>query len=257
MNIAQAPEQFLPADLLARFIAIVGEKNAITDPQAQAPYLVEMRDMFTGHTPLVLRPGSVAEVATILALANETGDRDRPAGRQYRPGRRADAAARRDRALAQPARPHPRGRSRLQHHDLRGRRDPAAGARSRRRSRPALSAAAAVGGHLHHRRQSLDQCRRHRRARPRHRALARARHRGGARRRARAAQPQQAQEGQYRLRSQEPVHRRGRHARRDHRRGAAAGAAAALGGNRVRRRAVAGGGARAARRSPPSAPPAA
>jgi D-lactate dehydrogenase (cytochrome) len=80
MNIVQAPEKFLPADLLARFAAIVGEKNAITDPQAQAPYLVEMRDMFRGHTPMVLRPGSVAEVAKILALANETATAIVPQG---------------------------------------------------------------------------------------------------------------------------------------------------------------------------------
>jgi FAD/FMN-containing dehydrogenase len=60
------------AELLARFAAIVGEKYAITDPQAQAPYLLEMRDMFHGHTPLVLRPGSVAEVSEIVKLANET-----------------------------------------------------------------------------------------------------------------------------------------------------------------------------------------
>src|SRR4051812_30879135 len=72
MNIVQAPAKFLSADLLARFIAIVGDKHAITDPQAQAPYLLEMRDMFQGHTPVVLRPGSVAEVADILKLANET-----------------------------------------------------------------------------------------------------------------------------------------------------------------------------------------
>jgi D-lactate dehydrogenase (cytochrome) len=72
MNIVQAPAKFLSADLLARFIAIVGDKHAITDPQAQAPYLLEMRDMFHGHTPVVLRPGSVAEVADILKLANET-----------------------------------------------------------------------------------------------------------------------------------------------------------------------------------------
>ena len=72
MNIVQAPAKFLSADLLARFIAIVGDKHAITDPQAQAPYLLEMRDMFHGHTPVVLRPGSVAEVAVILKLANET-----------------------------------------------------------------------------------------------------------------------------------------------------------------------------------------
>ena len=75
MNIVQAPAKFLSADLLARFIAIVGDKHAITDPQAQAPYLLEMRDMFHGHTPVVLRPGSVAEVADILKLANETVDR--------------------------------------------------------------------------------------------------------------------------------------------------------------------------------------
>ncbi|MEA2926101.1 MAG: hypothetical protein QOD25_3223 [Alphaproteobacteria bacterium] len=72
MNIVQAPAKFLSADLLARFIAIVGDKHAITDPQAQTPYLLEMRDMFHGHTPVVLRPGSVAEVADILKLANET-----------------------------------------------------------------------------------------------------------------------------------------------------------------------------------------
>jgi FAD/FMN-containing dehydrogenase len=58
--------------LLTRFAAIVGDKYAITDPAAQAPYLVEMRNMFEGHTPVVLRPGSVAEVSKILALANET-----------------------------------------------------------------------------------------------------------------------------------------------------------------------------------------
>src|SRR5262245_24271046 len=76
MNIVETPPQSLAkslaADLIARFVAIVGEKHAITDPQAQAPYLLEMRDMFRGHTPVVLRPGSVEEVAAILALANDT-----------------------------------------------------------------------------------------------------------------------------------------------------------------------------------------
>jgi len=60
------------ASLLARFAAIVGEKYAITEPQAQAPYVVEMRDLYRGHTPMVLRPGSVAEVAQIVKLANDT-----------------------------------------------------------------------------------------------------------------------------------------------------------------------------------------
>src|SRR5262249_7750893 len=71
MNIAET--KFLPADLLARFVAIVGEKNAITDPQAQAPYLVEFRDLYRGHSPLVLRPGAAAEVPAIARPANDPG----------------------------------------------------------------------------------------------------------------------------------------------------------------------------------------
>jgi FAD/FMN-containing dehydrogenase len=66
--------------LLARFAAIVGEKYAITDAQAQTPYVVEMRDLYRGHTPLVLRPGSVAEVAQILKLANATATAVVPQG---------------------------------------------------------------------------------------------------------------------------------------------------------------------------------
>jgi FAD/FMN-containing dehydrogenase len=68
----QPTERALTPDLLARFTAIVGPKYAVTSPQDQEPYLVEMRDLYHGHTPVVLRPGSVAEVAAILKLANET-----------------------------------------------------------------------------------------------------------------------------------------------------------------------------------------
>ena len=50
------PEHAIDPSLLARFAAIVGDKYAITDPQMQAPYVVEMRDLFHGRTPLVLRP---------------------------------------------------------------------------------------------------------------------------------------------------------------------------------------------------------
>ena len=187
MNIVPSPAKFLSPDLLARFAAIVGEKNAITDPQAQAPYLA--RD--ARHVPRPHRrwccgrarsprspPSSSSPTRPATPIVPQGGNTGLVGGQI--------AAARRDRALAQPPRPHPRGRSRLQHHDLRGRRHAAARARGGRRRRPALSATAAVGGHLHHRRQSLDQCRRHRRARPRHRALACARPRSGARRRTRA-----------------------------------------------------------------------
>jgi FAD/FMN-containing dehydrogenase len=58
--------------LLDQFSAIVGAPHALRDQAAIAPYLIEPRDKFGGRTALVLRPGSVAEVAAILKLANET-----------------------------------------------------------------------------------------------------------------------------------------------------------------------------------------
>ena len=59
-------------DLLPQFAAIVGDKYAITDPAALAPYLIEGRGIYHGRTSMLLRPGSVAEVQAILKLANET-----------------------------------------------------------------------------------------------------------------------------------------------------------------------------------------
>src|SRR5256885_11278730 len=62
----------ISSDVLSRFAAIIGERYAITDPAMQEPYLREMRDLYHGYTPMVLRPASVAEVSSILKLANET-----------------------------------------------------------------------------------------------------------------------------------------------------------------------------------------
>src|SRR5215471_5034251 len=59
-------------DLLPRFAAIVGDKYAVTDPAALAPYLIEGRGLYHGRTSMLLRPGSVGEVQAILKLANET-----------------------------------------------------------------------------------------------------------------------------------------------------------------------------------------
>src|SRR5712675_1287626 len=72
MNVASPPVRAIASDLLARFIAIVGERYAVTDPLEQEKYLVEGRNLYRGTSPAVLRPGSVAEVAAILRLANET-----------------------------------------------------------------------------------------------------------------------------------------------------------------------------------------
>ena len=72
MNIVQSTTPpTLSADLIAKFRNIVGDKYAVTDPADIAPYTTEERDLFHGHSPLVLRPGSTAEVAAICKLASE------------------------------------------------------------------------------------------------------------------------------------------------------------------------------------------
>jgi D-lactate dehydrogenase (cytochrome) len=72
MNIAQpSTPPLLSPDLIAKFRAIVGDKYAVTDAADIAPYVTEERDLFRGRSPLVLRPGSTAEVAAICRLASE------------------------------------------------------------------------------------------------------------------------------------------------------------------------------------------
>src|SRR3954449_478392 len=71
MNIVQPSAPPLPPELIARFRSIVGDKYAVTEPAEIAPYVTEERDLFKGRSPLVLRPGSTAEVAAICRLATE------------------------------------------------------------------------------------------------------------------------------------------------------------------------------------------
>ncbi|MEL6288908.1 MAG: FAD-binding oxidoreductase [Pseudomonadota bacterium] len=59
--------------LLARFAAIVGARHVLCDAGDIAGHLVERRGLYTGATRAVVRPGSVAEVSAVLALASETG----------------------------------------------------------------------------------------------------------------------------------------------------------------------------------------
>jgi D-lactate dehydrogenase (cytochrome) len=70
MNIVQGAVPPLPPELIAKFRAIVGEKYAVTDAADIAPYVTEERDLFHGRSPLVLRPGSTAEVSAICKLAS-------------------------------------------------------------------------------------------------------------------------------------------------------------------------------------------
>jgi FAD/FMN-containing dehydrogenase len=71
MNIVQPPASPLSAELIAKFRKIVGDKYAVTDAADITPYVTEERDLFHGRSPLVLRPGSTAEVAAICKLASE------------------------------------------------------------------------------------------------------------------------------------------------------------------------------------------
>src|SRR3982074_3789972 len=71
MNIVKASAPPLSAELIARFRKLVGGKYAVTDAAEIAPYLTEERGLFHGRSPLVLRPGSTAEVSAICKLASE------------------------------------------------------------------------------------------------------------------------------------------------------------------------------------------
>jgi D-lactate dehydrogenase (cytochrome) len=71
MNIVQSAAPPLSSDLISQFRNIVGAKYALTEASDIAPYLTEERGLFHGRSPLVLRPGSTAEVAAICKLASE------------------------------------------------------------------------------------------------------------------------------------------------------------------------------------------
>src|SRR6516164_8583213 len=71
MNVPKTPLPPLSPKLIARFRAIVGDKYAISEVADVAPYVTEERGLFKGRSPLVLRPGSTAEVAAICKLATE------------------------------------------------------------------------------------------------------------------------------------------------------------------------------------------
>ncbi len=66
--------------ILARLTAIVGAKNVIDEPAEMSGYLVEPRGLFKGRALCVVRPGTTAEVAAILALCHETGTKLVPQG---------------------------------------------------------------------------------------------------------------------------------------------------------------------------------
>ncbi|MBR0787624.1 FAD-binding oxidoreductase [Bradyrhizobium manausense] len=71
MNINQSAVPPLAPELIDQFRKIVGNKQAITDAADIEAYVTEERNLFHGRSPLVLRPGSTAEVSAICKLASE------------------------------------------------------------------------------------------------------------------------------------------------------------------------------------------
>ncbi len=66
--------------VLDRLKAVVGARGFIADAADMASYLSEPRDLYHGRTPLVLRPGSTAEVAEILAICSVSATKLVPQG---------------------------------------------------------------------------------------------------------------------------------------------------------------------------------
>ena len=74
------PVSLTAPSLIDRFVAITGAQNALTAASDIAPHLLELRGLYKGESPLVLRPADTGEVAAILRLAHETNTAVVPQG---------------------------------------------------------------------------------------------------------------------------------------------------------------------------------
>jgi FAD/FMN-containing dehydrogenase len=70
----------VPADVLSRLKAVLGETGWSQDPDRLAPKLVEWRDRWSGTTPLLVLPKSAAEVAAVIGVCWESGVAVTPQG---------------------------------------------------------------------------------------------------------------------------------------------------------------------------------
>ena len=63
----------VPADVLSRLKAVLGEGGWSQDPERLAPKLVEWRDRWTGETPFLALPRTTADVAAVVGICREAG----------------------------------------------------------------------------------------------------------------------------------------------------------------------------------------
>jgi FAD/FMN-containing dehydrogenase len=70
----------VPADVLSRLKAVLGEGGWSADPDRLAPKLLEWRDRWKGTTPLLALPGTTAEVSAVVGICAEAGVAITPQG---------------------------------------------------------------------------------------------------------------------------------------------------------------------------------
>jgi FAD/FMN-containing dehydrogenase len=70
----------VPADVLSRLKAVLGEAGWSQDPDRLAPKLLEWRDRWTGTTPLLVLPQTTREVAAVVGICGEAGVAITPQG---------------------------------------------------------------------------------------------------------------------------------------------------------------------------------
>jgi FAD/FMN-containing dehydrogenase len=63
----------VPADVLSRLKAVLGENGWSQDPARLAPKLVEWRDRWQGHTPFLALPRTTQDVAAVVGICAEAG----------------------------------------------------------------------------------------------------------------------------------------------------------------------------------------
>ncbi|HEY5809264.1 MAG TPA: FAD-binding oxidoreductase [Povalibacter sp.] len=63
----------LAGDTIQRLRSIVGPQGFLDQPADVAPFTIDHRKLYRGATPLVLRPDSTEQVASILRLCNDAG----------------------------------------------------------------------------------------------------------------------------------------------------------------------------------------
>ncbi len=63
----------VPADVMSRLKAVLGEGGWSQDPERLAPKLLEWRDRWTGETPFLALPKTTADVAAVVGICFESG----------------------------------------------------------------------------------------------------------------------------------------------------------------------------------------